>query len=172
MRETRIKTKKLAEFGCLIAFAMIASYVEFLLPIPIGIPGAKLGLANVAIVYSLERIGPKGAIVINVSRILFCGLLFGNVYSLLYSLAGGIFSLGIMVILHKTKIFSIVGVSIAGGVAHNLGQLLLAIIITEVPVLLYYVPFLLVAGALTGLFNGWLARIALQRTSYIKEELG
>lgn len=170
MKETnkRMKTKTTAEFGCLIAFAMIASYVEFLLPIPIGIPGAKLGLANVAVVYGLERIGAKGMILVNICRILLCGLLFGNLYSMLYSFAGGIFSMLVMIILYKTKVFSIIGVSIAGGVVHNLGQLMLALVITEVPVLLYYIPFLLIAGALTGLLNGWLARIAVQRTVHLK----
>lgn len=159
----KIKTKELAEFACLLAFTMIVSYIEALIPIPLGIPGAKLGLANAAVVFCLYRKGPYGAMIVNVSRVLLCSLLFGNLYSMLYSLIGAVFSFGIMVLLKQIKGFSMIGVSIAGGVAHNIGQLLLALVIAQVSVLLYYVPVLLIVGALTGLLNGGLAKVVYDR---------
>ena len=159
----RLHTKKLAEYACLLAFAMIISYIEVLIPIPLGIPGAKLGLANVAIVFCLYRTGIGGAFIINICRVLLCGLLFGNAYGMLYSLVGAVFSLLIMACVKHIPAFGIVGVSIAGGVAHNIGQLLLALCITQVPVLCYYLPFLLIIGALTGFLNGGLANLIYSR---------
>ena len=158
-----LHTKKLAEYACLLAFAMIISYIEALIPIPLGIPGAKLGFANVAIVFCLYRTGIGGAFIINICRVLLCGLLFGNAYGMLYSLVGAVFSLLIMACVKHIPAFGIVGVSIAGGVAHNIGQLLLALCITQVPVLWYYLPFLLIIGALTGFLNGGLANLIYSR---------
>ncbi len=159
----QLRTKKLAEYACLLAFAMMVSYIEALIPIPLGIPGAKLGLANVVIVFCLYRIGICGAFLINLCRVILCGLLFGNAYGMLYSLAGAILSLLIMACMKHIKAFGMIGVSIAGGAAHNIGQLLLAFCITQVPVLWYYLPFLLVTGALTGLLNGSLANVIYKR---------
>ncbi len=159
----QLHTKKIAEYACLLAFAMIVSYIEALIPIPLGIPGAKLGLANVAIVFCLYRTGTGSAFIINICRVLLCGLLFGNAYGMLYSLIGAVFSLLIMACMKHIKAFSMIGVSIAGGVAHNIGQLLLALCITQVPVLWYYFPFLLITGALTGLLNGSLANVIYKR---------
>ena len=159
----RLHTKKLTEYACLLGFAMMVSYLEAVIPIPLGIPGAKLGLANVVIVFCLYYLGPFGAIMVNLCRILLCGLLFGNLYSILYSLAGAVFSILVMVFIKQIKLFSLVGVSVAGGVAHNIGQLLLALLITKVLILMYYVPFLLVMGALTGLLNGSVAGIVYKR---------
>ena len=159
----RLHTKKLAEYACLLAFAMIVSYIEALIPIPLGIPGVKLGLANVAIVFCLYRTGIGGAFIINICRVLLCGLLFGNAYGVLYSLAGAVVSLLIMACVKRIPVFGMVGVSIAGGVAHNIGQLMLALCITQVPVLWYYLPFLLIIGALTGFLNGSLANVIYKR---------
>lgn len=155
----QLHTKKLAEYACLLAFAMIVSYIEALIPIPLGIPGAKLGLANVAIVFCLYRIGTGSAFIINICRVVLSGLLFGNAYGMLYSLVGATLSLLIMACVKRILAFGMIGVSIAGGVAHNIGQLLLALCITQVPVLWYYLPFLLITGALTGFLNGSLANL-------------
>ena len=157
------KVRIIAQYDCLLAFAMMVSYVETLLPFQLGIPGAKLGLANAAIVFALYLIEARGAICINFSRVILCGLLFGNMYSMLYSFAGAIFSLLIMIFLKKLPGFSMIGVSIAGGVMHNMGQLCIAVFITSVPVLLYYIPFLMIIGAVTGLLNGWLAKVLCDR---------
>lgn len=166
-KKKKMNTEKVVWLACLLAFAMIISYIEALIPIPLGIPGAKLGLANVAIVFCLYQSGPYGALLVNVSRVILCGLLFGNPYSMLYSIVGAAFSFVIMVLLKRIPSFSMIGVSIAGGVAHNIGQLLLALCITQVPVLLYYIPFLLMTGAVTGLLNGGLTRLVYDRVEKI-----
>lgn len=157
-------TRKIAQYGCMLAFAMIASYLEAILPIHISIPGTKLGLANTAIVYCMYLFGTGPALIMNVCRVLLCGVLFGNLYSLLYSLAGAIFSFAIMALLKRFKCFSIMGVSLSGGVMHNVGQLCVAYAVTKVPVLFYYLPVLVIIGAITGLLNGFLAKIIYDKT--------
>lgn len=158
------KVKIIAEYACFLALSMIVSYIETLLPVFIGIPGAKLGIANAVIVFALYRIGVKGAFCINLSRVLLCGLLFGNLYSMMYSLAGAMFSFIMMCLIRQIPAFGMVGVSISGGIMHNIAQLLLAVMITKVPLLLYYVPILIIVGAITGLLNGWIAQIIYKRT--------
>lgn len=159
----KFSVSEIAEYGCILAFAMIASYIEAILPVFWGAPGMKLGLANAAIVFCLYRNGAVPALAINISRILLCTFLFHNWYSLWYASAGALFSFVIMIFLKKTKAFSITGVSVAGGVAHNLGQLLIAFLITKIPVLFAYVPVLLIAGTVTGFFNGRIAGILYKR---------
>lgn len=149
--------KKVALYGCFLAFAMIVAYIEAILPFSLGIPGTKLGLANAVIVSCLYMFGIGPALAINICRIVLSALLFGNIYSMLYALSGAVFSFVIMILLKKCKSFGMTGVSVAGGVAHNFGQLLIAVLITKVPVLLYYVPVLILVGSLTGFANGWLA---------------
>ncbi len=155
--------KQIAQYGCMLAFAMIVSYIEALIPFYFGIPGAKLGLANSVIVLCLYMFGGAPAFMINTARVILCGILFSNAYSIWYSLAGAAVSYLVMFLLKKIKGFSMIGVSIAGGVAHNLGQLLVALMITDVPVLLFYLPALLLFGTVTGLLNGSLAMIIYKR---------
>lgn len=159
---------KIAEWGCLLALAMAVSYIEALLPIHLGIPGAKLGLANCVIVLCLYGYGKATATIINLTRVVLCSLLFGNLYSMQYALAGAIFSLIIMILCSGIKVFGMVGISILGGVSHNLGQLTVAMIVTGVPVILYYIPFLIVIGALTGWINGGLASLIYKRVPYFR----
>lgn len=163
----KISVKETAQYGCLLAFAMMVSYVEVLLPIHLGIPGAKPGLANSVIVLGLYIFGPVPALIINVSRVVLSALLFTNLYSLWYSLAGALVSFAAMVICSKIKGLSIFGVSIAGGVFHNMGQLLIAICVTKVPVLVYYVPVLILIGAFTGLLNGFLAKLVCKHVKRV-----
>lgn len=155
--------KKVALYGCFLAFAMIVAYIEVILPFSIGIPGTKLGLANVVIVSCLYMFGVAPALTINLCRIVLSALLFGNLYSMLYAFSGAVFSFVIMILLKRCKGFTVIGVSIAGGVAHNFGQILIAVLITKVPVLVYYVPVLILVGSLTGLVNGWLAKLMNDR---------
>lgn len=159
-KKTVLKT---AHYGCMLAFAMLVSYIEALMPFPAGIPGMKLGLANAVIVFCIYSFGLKPALCINVCRVVLSGLLFGNMYSLLYSLAGALVSFACMAILRKCKYLGITGVSIVGGVMHNVGQLILAVMITGVWVLLYYLPVLLLIGAITGFMNGLLAGLLHKR---------
>lgn len=150
-------SKKIAYLAMLIALAMIFSYVEALIPINFGIPGVKLGIANIVILVGLYVLEPKDVLVISVIRIVLVGILFGNVMSITYSLAGGLFSFLMMWLIKKIKGFSIVGVSIAGGVSHNIGQLAVAILVIENLKLIAYIPVLLIAGAVTGLIIGILS---------------
>ena len=156
-----------AYFGVFTALALILSYVELLIPINFGIPGAKLGLANLVIVVVLYRNGWREALPLSVVRIVLAGFMFTNLFSILYSLAGGILSLGVMSLLKWKNIFSVTGVSIAGGVSHNVGQLLVAMAVVETYQVGWYLPALLIAGVLTGLLIGILSAGMLKRIRFI-----
>ena len=147
-------SKKVAGTGVFIALAMIFSYIEALIPIHLGIWGVKLGIANLVVVTSLYLLPLSWVWLISLVRIFLIGLLFGNGLTMLYSFAGGILSLIVMSILKKIKGFSITGVSIAGGVSHNVGQLLMAVVILGNVNIAYYLPLLLVAGLITGALIG------------------
>ena len=146
--------KKVAIFGVFTALALIFSYVELLIPINFGIPGAKLGLANLMTVLVLYKMGTKEALALSVTRIILSGFMFGNLFGILYSLAGGLLSFFVMVLLKRSDWLSVVGVSIGGGTAHNMGQLLVAMAVLETVSLVYYGPVLLAAGVITGLLIG------------------
>ncbi|MCI8320143.1 MAG: Gx transporter family protein [Dorea sp.] len=148
------------------ALALIFSYVETLIPISFGIPGVKLGLANLIIVAALYKMALKEAYLLSVVRVLLAGFLFGNYFSILYSLSGALLSLSVMALLKKNGGFSVIGVSIAGGVFHNIGQLFVAMLAVETFQVAYYVPVLLVAGLLTGLVIGILAQELLRRLTW------
>lgn len=158
MRKSRV-----ALFGVFVALALIFSYVESLIPFHIGIPGVKLGLANLIIVIALYKMSLKEAYLLSVTRIVLAGFIFGNLFSILYSLAGGLLSLSAMALLKKVDGFSIMGVSIAGGVMHNIGQLIVAMLVVETFSVIYYVPVLLIAGLITGLVIGIAANEMLKR---------
>lgn len=147
-------TKKVAYFGVLLSLSLILSYVESLFPFGFGIPGVKLGLANLVTMIALFCLGARRAILLSVLRVVLSGILFGNMFSIVYSLSGAAVSLFIMILLKKTKRFSILGVSIAGGVAHNIGQIILATFLMENKAFFYYIPVLLVVGTVTGMLIG------------------
>lgn len=154
---------KAAYFGVFTALALIFSYVETLIPINFGIPGAKLGLANLVIVIVLYKTGGKEALILSVTRIVLSGFLFGNLFAILYSLAGGLFSLAVMGLVKRRKSFSIIGVSMAGGVTHNIGQLIVAMLVVETYQVGYYLPVLMLAGLATGTLIGVISREVLKR---------
>lgn len=156
-------SKTVAYIGMFSAFAIIISYLESLVPINIAIPGIKPGFANIVIVLAIYCLNFKAGILINFIRILVIGIMFGNIYSIIISFAGAILSLTIMIITKKTKFFSIVGVSICGGVFHNIGQLIAAYFLTDVFVLGYYLPFLIIGGLITGVMVGILSNIIYER---------
>lgn len=149
--------RKVSYCAMLVALAMIFSYVEVLIPINQGIPGIKLGIANLVTVTGLYFLNPGEVLLIAVVRIVLVSFLFGNGMSLIYSLAGGLLSFAVMLLLKRAKIFSIPGVSMAGGIAHNAGQLLVAAFVVKNIKLFYYFPVLLIAGTLTGALIGMLA---------------
>ena len=159
---------KVAYFGLFTALALIFSYVEMLIPFHIGIPGVKLGLANLIIVIGLYKIDITQVYLLAVTRVVLAGFMFGNMFSILYILAGGILSVTVMYLLKKTKKFSLIGVSIAGGVFHNIGQLIVAMFTVSSLNIAYYAPVLIVAGLLTGLLIGIASGEMLKRLKSIK----
>ena len=158
--EVGIMKNRAAYFGVFTALALIFSYVETLIPIQFGTPGIKLGLANLVIVIALFKTGWKDALLLSVTRIILAGFIFGSLFSIVYSLAGGVLSLGVMMILVRTGKFSVAGVSMAGGISHNIGQLIVAMMVVKTYQVGYYLPVLLVAGLITGAdwIRLWLAR--------------
>lgn len=160
-------TGAIALGGMLTALALIFSYVEMLIPFSIGAPGIKLGLANTVIVYALYKLGDRYAFSVNICRILLSGLLFGSVFSTLYALSGGLLSFGVMAALKKWGIFSEAGVSMGGGVAHNFGQLLVAVFVVKTPQVMAYFPVLVFSGIAAGTLNGIIAKLCLDRTEKI-----
>jgi heptaprenyl diphosphate synthase len=155
--------KKTAFLGMFVALALIASYVESLIPIYFGAPGIKLGLANLVTVVVLYQSGLKEGAIVSFLRILLAGFLFGNVFSILYSLAGGVFSLLVMYGLKKSEKFSILGVSVAGGISHNIGQMAVAVFLMENGKIAFYFPILMIAGVITGLLIGIASREVQKR---------
>lgn len=148
---------KIAYWGVFLALALVCSYVESLIPISFGIPGVKLGLTNIVVILMLYTIGAKDAILISVLRIILAGFMFGNAFSIIYSLAGGILSFVVMLLLKNTGKFKILSISTAGGISHNVGQLIVAALVVENYNILFYVPVLIIAGIITGFLIGLLA---------------
>ena len=159
---------KVAVFGVFTSLALILSYVELLIPINFGIPGMKLGLANLLVVILLYKGCPRDALLLSVIRILMSGLIFGNMFSIFYSLGGGLLSLAVMVFLKKTGQFTVAGISIGGGASHNVGQLLVAMFVVQTYQVGYYLPVLLIAGVITGAVIGILSAEVLKRTQSIR----
>jgi len=162
MRSLTSGPAKAAACGVLTALALIFSYVEFLVPLPLAIPGIKLGLANIVVLVCLYLLGEKYAFFINCTRIALSALLFGSLFSALYALAGGVVSFAAMALLRRTGLFSVCGVSMAGGVFHNLAQLTVAAFLVETSQVFYYFPVLLLAGMATGIGVGILATLILR----------
>lgn len=154
---------KVAYFGVFTALALIFSYVETLIPINFGIPGVKLGLANLIIVIALYKMRLREVYLLSIVRVLLSGFIFGNYFSIIYSLAGGLLSLTVMAVFKRKDGFSIMGISIAGGVFHNVGQLIVAMLVVETFSVAYYVPMLLIAGMITGLLIGIVSNEMLKR---------
>ena len=158
-----MKTKKTTVLALTVALAMILSFVESQIPAFVAIPGVKMGLANIAVVFALYKMGWKEAVLVSLIRVFLVSLLFGTGASLFYSAAGAVLSLLGMIGLKATKLFSSVAVSVAGGVLHNVGQIAMACLLLETDVLRYYLPFLALSGILAGIVIGVLAAIMVKR---------
>lgn len=156
--------QKTACLGLFSAVAIILGYVESLVPVFAGIPGIKLGLANLGVLFILKKYSFREAALVSVVRILVIGFMFGNLFSILYSLAGAALSMTVMtlIMLKKTS-FSLIGVSVAGGVSHNIGQLIIAMLIVQNASVFVYAPALLVAGVAAGVVIGGLTNEILKR---------
>lgn len=160
-----------AKYGMLIALAFIFSYVEAMIPVPIPVPGVKLGLANLVTIVGLYTVGVKGTVVVSVIRIVLVGLTFSNLFSMVYSLAGGAFSLALMILCKKSNWFSLTGVSIVGGIGHNIGQLSIAAFVVQTMGVFYYLPALLVAGVAAGAVIGLLGGMITERIRSLVKKL-
>jgi len=161
------KSKKTALFALCIALAFTLSYLESLISIPFGVPGIKLGLANSVVLMALYLLGKKEAFAISMIRILLSGLLFGGAFSLLYSFTGGILSYFVMLFAIKSKKLSTVGVSVLGAAVHNTGQIIVAGAVMQTVRIVYYLPVLLVSGAVTGVAVGILSGVAVARLNNV-----
>ena len=157
-----MRASKVAQYGLITALALVLSYLESLLP-PLGVPGVKLGLPNLAIVFALYRLSWKDACVVSLARVVLATLLFGNGAALAYSVAGAALSFTVMGLLKKTGKFSAVGVSVAGGVAHNAGQILVAMALLETSRLAWYLPVLWVSGTVAGVLIGIVSGVLVKR---------
>ena len=155
--------KKVSLYGILVSLAFIASYIEVLIPFNFHIPGMKLGLANIAVLIALYTGGTKAGITVSIIRIILVGLTFGNPYSAIYGLSGGVISLAVMILLKRTDFFGMTGVSMAGGVAHNIGQLLCAMILLKLPAVFTYLSYLILVGTVTGALIGIIDEEVLKR---------
>ena len=153
----------IAMMGLLVALSMILSYVESLIPAFVAVPGVKVGLANIVVIFALYTLGPIEALIVSLLRVILSSFLFGSVLSLLYSLSGALLSLGGMILMKKLKIFSTTVVSVTGGVLHNVGQILVACLVLETDVLLYYLPVLILSGVITGAVIGIIASLVIKR---------
>ena len=158
-----MRTRRIAYLGLLTALAFVFSYIEFLIPVNIGVPGAKLGLANLAIIVALYTLGEGDAFLLSVVRIVLVGFTFANLAMMIYSLAGGCLSYAAMVIAKKTNRLSMTGVSVLGGVFHNIGQIFVAMLVLKTESLIYYLPVLLIAGIASGVVIGLLGAMVTKR---------
>ena len=158
-----MKTKKLTVMALTTAVAMILSFVESQIPAFVAVPGVKVGLANIAVVFAMYRLGWKEAAAISLVRVVMVSMLFGSIASLFYSLAGAVLSLTGMGLMKKTGRFTEIMVSVTGGILHNIGQIAMACLILETAALRYYLPFLLVSGIIAGVVVGLVSAVLVQR---------
>lgn len=158
-----MRTKDVALRAVLLGLALVLSWVESLVPLSFAVPGVKMGLPNLVVVFALYRLGWKDAGLLSLLRVLLVGLLFGNYFALAYSVAGAALSLLVMAGLKRTERFSIAAVSVAGAVAHNIGQIAVAVFVLETARLVWYLPALLVSGVAAGICIGLLGALLVER---------
>lgn len=161
------KTKLIATYGILIAVAFTLSFLESLVPINFGVPGIKLGFANIVVMFAIYTMRKGDALAISLVRIVINSFVFTGAFSLTYGIAGGLMSLGVMLIAKRNKRISVIGVSVIGAVTHNLAQIIVAGIVMHTYRIVYYYPALLVSGAVTGVIVGILSGIIIARINKI-----
>ena len=163
-----MKVKKVAFLGMSIALAMILSFVESQIPALVAIPGIKVGLPNLVMVFLLYRIGWKETVTVSIIRIILVSILFGNVQTLSFSIAGALLSLLAMILLKKLNWFSCITVSVVGGICHNIGQIIAACIWTQTAEVAFYLPVLLISGIVAGAVIGIVAGMIVKRLEKFK----
>ena len=155
--------KNIAFLGVFLGFALVLSYVESLIPFYFGVPGMKLGLTNLAIVLMLYSRSAKNAYIVSIARVFLAGFLFGNLFSIVYSLAGAMLSLSVMVLLKRVTKLRVMTVSAIGGICHNAAQLCVAAVLVSNYNIVFYFPVLMIAGLITGLIIGVISQELLIR---------
>ena len=159
----RKNTKRLATLSVIIATAIILSFVESRIPAFVAIPGVKVGLANIAVIFALYKLGIGDAVCVSLIRVVLISLLFGSIMSLWYSLGGAVLSFSAMLAMKYLTPANTVSVSLTGGVAHNIGQILVACLVLDTNVLFYYLPFLLLSGVIAGIAVGLASALLIKR---------
>jgi heptaprenyl diphosphate synthase len=163
-----MKTRKLTRMAVLTAVALTIFVIELQLPALAPIPGVKLGLANIITVYAMFALGPGDTLCILLVRVFLGSVFSGQMTSLLYSLAGGLLCYLVMLLLRRILTVKQIWVcSVLGAMAHNVGQMAVAVLVTGTPALIYYLPVLMVSGILTGLFTGLCAQFVTGRLDKI-----
>lgn len=160
------KTLQLTTLAFVVAFAMILSFVESRIPAFVAIPGIKVGLANIAVIFTLYKLGVKETITVSIVRVLLISMLFGSAVSLIYSISGAVLSLLTMIVLKKLTPLNEVTISVTGGVMHNVGQIAAASFMLSTNVVVYYLPFLLVSGTIAGVVVGIASAILIKRVKF------
>ena len=169
MSKMGTRTKKLTFLALCASLAMVLSYVEMLIPpISTAVPGVKMGLANIVTVFVLYKFDAVSAAAVSAVRLILSFLLFGSVLTLAYSAAGAVLSLGAMILLKRTDKFSPVGVSVAGGVLHNAGQIGMAMLLMSTSAIGYYLPVLAVSGTVSGILVGAASVLVLKNLRSVK----
>ena len=159
----RKRILKLTTLALTISFAMVLSYIESRIPAFVAIPGIKVGLANIAVIFTMYKLGIKEAITVSIIRVFLVSMLFGSPISLIYSISGAVLSLLAMIILKKLTPLSEVAISVTGGVMHNVGQIAAASFMLSTNVVVYYLPFLLVSGTIAGIVVGIVSAILVKK---------
>ena len=160
--------RQITTMGMLVALAMVLGFVETLIPINLGIPGMKLGLANIVVVIALFLFDIKTAVVVSILRIILIAMTFGNMSMMFYSIAGASLSLMSMIAISKIKSFSLISVSIVGGIMHNVGQIICAAFVVRTNGVFTYLPVLMIAGLVSGALIGIVAGLILVRLTNVK----
>ena len=158
-----MNTGRIAKTGMLLSISLVLSYLEMVLPVMVAVPGVKIGLANIITMLLLYRTDVKTTLTFTCVRVLLAGILFAGVSGIIYSLAGGVCCVLVMSLLKRVPIFSVLGVSMAGAIAHNMGQIVIAIIVMENIHIVYYLPVLCISGVISGLLVGYLTFVIMRR---------
>ena len=170
----RNNTRRLTALSLTVSFALILSFIESRIPAFVAIPGIKVGLANIAIIFTLYKFGIGEAIAVSLVRVCLMATLFGSPVSFIYSLTGAVLSLSVMLLLKKLTPLSEVAVSVSGGVMHNIGQICAASVMLGTNVVMYYLPFLLLSGTIAGIAVGVASGILIKKVtidlSYVKNK--
>ena len=156
-------TRKLTALALTISFALILSYIESRIPAFAAIPGVKVGLANIAVIFTLYKFGTKEAVLVSILRIVLVSMMFGSPVSMIYSVAGAVLSLGSMIVLKRLTSLREVAISVVGGVMHNVGQIATASLMISTNLITYYLPFLILSGTIAGIAVGVASALLIQR---------